>query len=85
MLSTDLSKGFDEFLFGIPLIVLLFVGFFRLDEVFTKKAPRNELAESAPEEVIYQRTSPKTLDPRRTSPMSDPDGRPWEPRDRKRS
>lgn len=83
MLSTNLSKGFDEFLFGIPLIVLLFVGFFRLDEVFTKKSPRNPSGPPAPEDAMYQRTAPKTLDPRRASPMSDPDGRPWEPRVRK--
>lgn len=72
LLTTDLSKGFDEFLFGIPLIVLLFFGFFRLDEAFTKKAKRHE--PSAP----ASRPDANSLDPRRSSPMSDPDGRPWE-------
>ena len=75
MLSTQLSKGFDEFLFGIPLIVLLVVGFFRLDEVFT-----------APKEPRKERTR-RTFDPaqpERHSPMSDPDGRPWQPRTKRR-
>lgn len=83
MITTDLSKGFDEFLFGIPLIVLLVVGFFRLDEVFTKKAPRNNPGTPTRDDMVYQRPDPRTLDSRRASPMSDPDGRPWEPRVRK--
>lgn len=84
MLSTDLTKGFDEFLFGIPLIILLVVGFFRLDEVFTKKTPPSRQSGPAPEEGVYQRPDPRTVESRRSTPMSDPDGRPWEPRNRKR-
>ncbi len=39
------GTGWDLWLFGIPLLALLFFGYFRLDEVFTqhkpeKKAPR---------------------------------------------
>lgn len=78
MLSTNLSSGFDEFLFGIPLIVLLFCGFFRLDETLTKKTPRDQQREPV------ARPDPKSLDPRRSTPMSDPDGRPWKQRPKQR-
>lgn len=78
VLTTNLSSGFDEFLFGIPLIVLLFFGFFRLDETFTRKTRREEPQSSVGD------PAPRGLDPRRTTPMSDPDGRPWTPRVQRR-
>lgn len=88
LLATDLSKGFDEFLFGIPLLVLLFFGFFRLDETLTsrkKSANANPDAPTAqPDPELYARQTPRSLDPRRASPLSDPDGRPWTPRERAR-
>ena len=86
LLATDLSKGFDEFLFGIPLIVLLFFGFFRLDETLTSRKSNGKRdvppAQSDPE--MYARKTPQSLDPRRASPLSDPDGRPWTSRERAR-
>ncbi len=41
MHEAAVKSSWDSLLFGIPLLVLLFVGFFRLDEVFTshKKHP----------------------------------------------
>jgi hypothetical protein len=59
--------GWDLFLFGVPLIALLFFGFFRLDEVFTarKNGERARHPTSTPE--------------RRKSLMgTDPDGRSWD-------
>lgn len=85
LLTTDLSKGFDLFLFGIPLLVALFFGFFRLDETLTRK--RKSGKEAAPpvqsDPDVYARKTPQSLDPRRPNPLSDPDGRPWEPRERR--
>ena len=63
----DLStSGWDDFLFGIPLIVLLFAGYFRLDEIFSSSrksgaAPRPREFPSAEKHLM----------------QSDPDGRPW--------
>lgn len=87
LLTTDLSNGFDEFLFGIPLILLLFFGFFRLDETFARKKKGSDQTPPAPkaDPSVYPRQTPQSLDPRRASPLSDPDGRPWEPRLRRKS
>jgi hypothetical protein len=86
LLTTDLSKGFDEFLFGIPLLVLLFFGFFRLDETLTskRKSGKQETAPPPADPDIYARQTPQKLDPRRSNPLSDPDGRPWQPPERAR-
>jgi hypothetical protein len=86
LLTTDLSKGFDEFLFGIPLLVLLFFGFFRLDETLTSKKRRGkqDLPSAPSDPEIYTRQNPQKLDPRRPNPLSDPDGRPWGSRERAR-
>ncbi len=60
-------SGWDVFLFGIPLIALLFFGFFRLDEVFTaRKGGKQD----------HRPTSPPER--KRKSMHSDPDGRSWE-------
>jgi hypothetical protein len=67
------KAGWDLFLFGVPLIALLFFGFFRLDEVFTarKGNERDRRAPSTPE--------------RRKSPIgTDPDGRSWDEPDSRR-
>ena len=64
------KSGWDLFLFGVPLIALLFFGFFRLDEVFTarKSSERDRRPPSTPE--------------RRKSPIgTDPDGRSWDESD----
>jgi hypothetical protein len=62
------KAGWDVFLFGVPLLVLLFVGFFRLDEVFTsrkKQTPPTGLPPSADQK-------------NQEAWRSDPDGRPWD-------
>lgn len=81
LLTTDLSKGFDEFLFGIPLLILLFFGFFRLDETLTSRRKSGKQATPPADPDIYARQVPQKLDPQRSTPLSDPDGRPWQPRD----
>ena len=62
------KTGWDLVLLGIPLLVLLVFGFFRLDEVFTARK--------------HETTPPSHRGPqdqqRRTSMHSDPDGRPWD-------
>ena len=60
--------GWDVYFFGIPLILLLIVGFFRLDEVFTKKKDGEPVSRRLPP-VMPEKT-------RITG--SDPDGRSWD-------
>jgi hypothetical protein len=61
------KSGWDLFLFGVPLIALLFFGFFRLDEVFTarKSGERDRRPSSKPE-------------PKKSLIGTDPDGRSWD-------
>jgi hypothetical protein len=70
------NEGPDVFLFGIPLIALLFFGYFRLDETFTlRKRVPNPLPGPSP---VLKRNGRMM--------GTDPDGRPWEkrtPRDRR--
>jgi hypothetical protein len=67
------KAGWDVFLFGVPLLVVLFFGFFRLDEVFTSRkkgkppASRPILADDKYADNKYKE-----------SWQSDPDGRPWD-------
>ncbi|MFP5237302.1 MAG: hypothetical protein ACLGSD_15495 [Acidobacteriota bacterium] len=86
VLSTDLSNGFDKFLFGIPLLLLLFFGFFRLDETLTsrKKGGKQSTPAAQADPEIYARQAPHRPEAQRASPLSDPDGRPWTPRERRR-
>jgi hypothetical protein len=60
-------SGWDLFFFGIPLIALLFFGFFRLDEVFTarKSGERDRRPSSTPK-------------PKKSLIGTDPDGRSWD-------
>lgn len=61
------KSGWDLFLFGVPLIALLFFGFFRLDEVFTahKGGEPDRRPSSKPE-------------PKKSLIGTDPDGRSWD-------
>ena len=67
------KAGWDVFLFGVPLLVVLFFGFFRLDEVITSRkkgtppASRPNLADNKDADNKYKE-----------SWRSDPDGRPWD-------
>ncbi|KAA6456865.1 hypothetical protein DYQ86_23715 [Acidobacteria bacterium AB60] len=67
-MHTHINDGPDVFLFGIPLVALLFFGYFRLDETFTlrKRVPA-PLPGPAP--VVDKDGEPVG---------TDPDGRPWE-------
>ena len=60
-------SGWDLYLFGIPLIALLVFGFFRLDEVFTKRKRDTGKPRPSP-------TAARTVQ----SMHSDPDGRLWD-------
>lgn len=65
----DVNGGWDNFLFlGIPLLGILFFGYFKLDEVF---ANRKETRRPTPRPAAV----PQTTD---ASMRRDPDGRPWD-------
>jgi hypothetical protein len=69
ILDHDTSKaGWDIYVFGAPLIALLFFGFFRLDQVFMARK------HSAPR----PRHRPAVVDKDGASMRSDPDGRSWD-------
>lgn len=63
------DSGLDIFMFGIPLIALLVFGYFRLDEVFTRKQPSPQSP---------KRQSHKMYSDDEEAMQTDPDGRPWE-------
>ena len=69
------KAGWDTFFFGIPLVALLFIGYFRLDEIFASR-----------KRVDTPRIGPLPKPgKKRPSMLTDPDGRPWdEPWPRKR-
>jgi hypothetical protein len=52
---------------GVPLVVLLAVGFFRLDTIFA--APRNPRSSRRPAQPIALKDD--------SAMCTDPDGRPW--------
>ena len=73
-MDTNAPKaGWDLFLFGVPLIALLFFGFFRLDEVFTTRRGGE-----------HNRRPPSTPEPRKSLIGTDPDGRSWDEPDSRR-
>jgi hypothetical protein len=63
-----LNSGWDTVVFAVPLIGFLFVGFFRLDELFSasKREPR-----------ARTRRAPAGMDADGEPIICDPDGRPW--------
>lgn len=67
-MHTNINDGSDVILFGIPLLALLFFGYFRLDETFTMRK-RVPTPPPGPTPVIKK-------DGRAMG--TDPDGRPWE-------
>ena len=72
MHQATLNTGLDTFIFGIPLIALLFFGYFRLDEIFTSKnAPVPQ-----PRPIATAVKDCSTM-------LTDPDGRPWKSQPRK--
>jgi hypothetical protein len=72
MHQATVLSGLDTFIFGAPLIALLFFGYFRLDESFTsRKVP-----------VSRPRPIPAGVEECSTM-LTDPDGRPWTSHPRK--
>lgn len=67
---THFNEGPDVFLFGIPLVALLFFGYFRLDETFTM---RKRVPNPLPGPTPAVKRNGKVMG-------TDPDGRPWERR-----
>jgi len=65
MLGPFLKPGWNTLLVGIPLIILLFIGFFRLDEVFVKSRNRTR-----------QQRPARGVDKEGREIFCDPDGRP---------
>lgn len=65
-----LTSEWDVYLLGLPLLALLFFGYFKLDEVFTSKRPPQEPPTRAVPSVEAMRHRMGT----------DPDGTPWETR-----
>jgi hypothetical protein len=63
-----LHSGWDSMMLGIPFIGMLFIGFFRLDEVFTSKGQTKTLDR--------QRRSFSLVDENGEPVVCDPDGRP---------
>jgi len=61
--------GWDVWMFGIPLLALLFFGFFRLDQVFASRRKGKRPA---------TRRRPAVIDKTEASMRSDPDGRSWD-------
>ena len=73
MHETVLNSGWDTFLYAVPVLLMLFVGVFRLDELFVTSrqgSRRHRLATGTDENG---------------QPMlCDPDGRPFRPRGRRK-
>lgn len=66
MVEEALKSGWDTYLIGIPLIALLLIGVFRLDELILKPQKKTSRLPLPP--GIVERDGPEIL--------SDPDGKP---------
>jgi hypothetical protein len=66
--ETVLNSGWDTFLYAVPVIFMLVVGVFRLDELFA--APRQNARTPRPPSGIDKDGQPL---------LCDPDGRPFHP------
>lgn len=65
-----LHPGWDTFVFGIPLIALLFFGYFRVDQLFVTRKSK----------PVASRQPVPTFSEATEKMYSDPDGRPWDER-----
>jgi len=61
------TAGWDTFVFGLPLIALLFFGYFKVDELFVKRKSK-PASRKRPVPSMHEATEKM---------CSDPDGRPW--------
>ena len=64
-----LHSNWDSFLVGIPFLIMLLIGFFRLDELF-----------AAPKQRARKARRASGMDAEGQIILSDPDGRRWQPR-----
>ena len=69
MHETVLNSGWDTFLYALPVLLMLFVGVFRLDELFVtpRQGPRRQRPATGTDENGRQ-------------VLCDPDGRPFRPK-----
>ena len=74
MLISKASTAWDVYAFGIPLLALLFIGFFKLDEIFTGRKVSKPLRKRAPAPVEH---TPSQMRQFEVAMQSDPDGRSW--------
>jgi hypothetical protein len=74
MLISKASAGWDVYAFGIPLLGLLFFGFFKLDEVFTGRRPGKPTIKRPPP----AERNPAQMRNYEIAMQSDPDGRSWD-------
>lgn len=65
---TGFTDIWDTLFFGVPLLALLLVGFFRLDEAFATRKTTVHDNQTADRHTVRSHRSPMA---------SDPDGRPW--------
>ena len=73
-----LKPGWETFLFAVPFLGVLFLGYFRLDEIFASRK------RTAGEPRTKIRRPMATLDEDGQPVFSDPDGRRWRTRGRRR-
>jgi hypothetical protein len=66
MHDTVLPSNLDSFLVAIPFLIILLIGYFRLDEVF-----------AAPKHRVRARRAPCGIDEDGQPILCDPDGRRW--------
>lgn len=67
--DATLQSGWDTLLYAVPIFLMMFAGFFRLDELFVSQ-------KSSPK----KRRSFSGLDQNGQPMLCDPDGRPFNPR-----
>ena len=77
MLASSASSSWDVFAFGIPLLALLFFGFFKLDQVFAGRKQGRPLTRRPPPPVERSEVQMQKFE---TAMQSDPDGRSWDER-----
>lgn len=77
MLVSAGSETWDMYALGIPLLILLFFGFFKLDEVFTGGKTRKPTTRRPPPPVERPAAQMRDFE---IAMQRDPDGRAWNDR-----
>lgn len=76
MLILKISAGWDLYVLGLPLLGLLFFGYFKLDEVFAGKGKTSKPGKSRRPPPPAEHT-PAQMKKFEVAMQSDPDGRSW--------